>query len=1610
MLSPSSRLSQRKINEDLLISALNSAPLIPLTESDLSRTDAVTRARSNSDDSEDVITPKMSNSKQALFFESSPTQKSPFCKSVKYEEEKLPLQILHSSPVKLPTNNTAQESIEQLEEVATDNEGYSDPDPNRFLNKCIASLKLKTLTHEQHVEAMNNLHNLWVKQSKQEIEKCSVSSQGSVDSGKSDKSVSSIQYLEQELVLLRQQSKMETDMLRKELEEEKQKALLAQEKQLERTKSTSEADEISALREEYEQEATVFMEGVRRECHEAQEKAVKAALKEKEEELGKAHEENLSEALALQELKLKEQHDETLANALDQTRVLLQKRHSTSLQEMEEKLEKKLEDQQHRLEAEKQQALNEYREKTEKNRSELIGDAVAKFVETNKKIVQEHKTELEKLKIEHAENLSDEKQKLEGKLSTELKARDDEIKSLRERLRERLLEHEVSPENHSPDNTTGMDSPKVSRNYSRPSRIHFDKLHRLQSEREKVLRDAIGKINETLEHKHQDQNLLLDQKVQEVSELEEEIKRIESKHLSHVKDLREKFDKEKEALTEKHECEICEIKAKMDLAADEARDAASRCVELEEKHGQNLQKVLDDHRCEVTSLQNLIDQANLKSCEEEEHLSQALESFTSEKHKIMEEHKHEISELQHSTDVALTEGREESSRLQALVDNLKHEKEQVEEQYCLKIDEIKRNANAAVSEARLESSELAHQMQLLAEQHSNEIKRLKKSLEEAANEADNAAVQLRKREEDFELKHQQLLNEKEKELRIVRQSSDDVQLEQVARAEQLESDFIKQREKFIAEHEEEVKKLESALEDAATELRNEKKRYAQVETDFIREKNDILEHHKIEIKNLQYKLEAAVASIDKDVEITSSSAETTSLDKRNWQLGRSDEEVLLANKEAIKMTEERLRREFECEISKADKDVQQIVKKAVDDRTKSLCGEFQEQLRAALTAKRMAEEETRKQERDSQVASDQAYLKRISELETALDQAQKRITANEQQILKDIDSNKAEGERLPNKNAQLRIAELESKLLESGKAWKEEKTALENRHFAKLEMFRRSHQVQLRRAQDRAKALERSKALELANLKTEQKMTEVANTTELNLRVQELMRKNMAETSRFEELLNEAQEKAALYKSELANQQKITEKMTLALSNKEDELAEVRECMNKLSNDRENIVSQSAASSKSLTSTVTGRVQKDEKSLAGESSSIVEESTRVTSKEKRNGTFGKENQKSPVEPGREILTWTHDDRKVRLCKKNSSSVELTKNNEIELENLGKSKSWETPCSSEESEENFECDASTCSFESSPDLQSKPGSDNPETGLLPFSTRSYNRKVPELKTPVRTKSSSETLSTSELTSSTRQSRASMSRRSNTSESPLRSSRRLKSLPQSSFRVQHLSEIDQSQDGMSSNNAATIKVLLTCPTTPLLIQMVGDLGAELIDTIDEAHSATHVVIGETLRRTPKLMIALCVTSNIVTIDWLLNSHRSNQVLPSSQYLCLKDKRAEKRYNFSMKRTLNNGVCNRENGGLLNGWSVIVADGVAGLRAPPKNELDLILQAAGATVVEADEVQSSAMRNKSLVITSDPPTLEQVTFVNRIGLRTATASWLFDCIMHQKLTGLV
>ena len=194
------------------------------------------------------------------------------------------------------------------------------------------------------------------------------------------------------------------------------------------------------------------------------------------------------------------------------------------------------------------------------------------------------------------------------------------------------------------------------------------------------------------------------------------------------------------------------------------------------------------------------------------------------------------------------------------------------------------------------------------------------------------------------------------------------------------------------------------------------------------------------------------------------------------------------------------------------------------------------------------------------------------------------------------------------------------------------------------------------------------------------------------------------------------------------------------------------------------------------------------------------------------------------------------------------------------------------------------------------------------------------------------------------------------------------------------------------------------------------MVQNLGGVVIESINEASSATHVIGGDDsnpFRRTPKLMVALCSTSNILHLDWLIASKRQNRFLETRPYLLLRDRLGEKNYQFNMKETLQNGKMRREEGGILSGWRIYVAKNVAGNKAPKQEDLNVIITSAGGDFL--DELNSEIDLSNVIVITSDPDTLpdhveDQLAedHVNDAA-EVFPTTWLFDVILHQKLSGL-
>lgn len=186
--------------------------------------------------------------------------------------------------------------------------------------------------------------------------------------------------------------------------------------------------------------------------------------------------------------------------------------------------------------------------------------------------------------------------------------------------------------------------------------------------------------------------------------------------------------------------------------------------------------------------------------------------------------------------------------------------------------------------------------------------------------------------------------------------------------------------------------------------------------------------------------------------------------------------------------------------------------------------------------------------------------------------------------------------------------------------------------------------------------------------------------------------------------------------------------------------------------------------------------------------------------------------------------------------------------------------------------------------------------------------------------------------------------------------------------------------------------------------------------MIEDIADASSATHVIGGDdktSLRRTPRLMIALSSTANILHMDWLSSSQRQGRFIETRPYLLLLDRTAESNYSFSMKETLLNGEQRRNEGGLLAGWSLYFAKGVAGNKAPKDDELQLIVSSSGGAIIDC--LTSETDLSNVIVITSDSKTLPELSeqqlqedYVAQAA-EVFSTSWLYQVIIHQKLSGL-
>ena len=235
---------------------------------------------------------------------------------------------------------------------------------------------------------------------------------------------------------------------------------------------------------------------------------------------------------------------------------------------------------------------------------------------------------------------------------------------------------------------------------------------------------------------------------------------------------------------------------------------------------------------------------------------------------------------------------------------------------------------------------------------------------------------------------------------------------------------------------------------------------------------------------------------------------------------------------------------------------------------------------------------------------------------------------------------------------------------------------------------------------------------------------------------------------------------------------------------------------------------------------------------------------------------------------------------------------------------------------------------------------------------------------------------------------------------------------------------LSEASEGVSGSPTRKAVerseTVRIMFTgFVATRQHMQMIDTIGAEIVESIEEAHTATHIIVtdGATkFRRTPKLMVCICKSPNIIKLEWLEQSAKEQRVLDTAPYLLVGDKEAEKHYSFSMKETIQNGIQVRETtGGVLGGLYVYICSGVAGNRAPSTKELNLIIEAAGGKVLSSLATCKLLDPAKTIVLTSDPSTPSQlrepgVRNILKLGGKTMKTSWLFHVIITQCINPVI
>lgn len=138
------------------------------------------------------------------------------------------------------------------------------------------------------------------------------------------------------------------------------------------------------------------------------------------------------------------------------------------------------------------------------------------------------------------------------------------------------------------------------------------------------------------------------------------------------------------------------------------------------------------------------------------------------------------------------------------------------------------------------------------------------------------------------------------------------------------------------------------------------------------------------------------------------------------------------------------------------------------------------------------------------------------------------------------------------------------------------------------------------------------------------------------------------------------------------------------------------------------------------------------------------------------------------------------------------------------------------------------------------------------------------------------------------------------------------------------------------------------------------------------VDDPHEATHVIVGEELKRTPKLMIAINIgVPYILRFKWLQDSVKQKKAILSSQspfhsYVA-QDEAKERQWGCKILDILPK----QRSGDLFQGLGFYMLNGVCGDKAPPEEDMMKIIQSGGGYTFIMGYSKTASQDSKKLQI---------------------------------------